>query len=217
MDTIKIQQLDFRYILIENYKALGLSENELIVLLLIDNVEKEKPALITAEQLALKMNITEKEIDELLVGLLKKNFLSYDTIDNLMVITSKNTKNKIVEFVQKSFLLAPHNELLKNNDEEVASIYKEFETKMKRTLTSIEFEAIQSWLSEGVKKETILEALEECALKSKYVTIKAVDKIIIKNLTSKDRKKEGYSVIDEHNKKEIDEMIEIASYDWIHK
>lgn len=217
MDTIKIQYLDYRYMLVENYKILGLNEQELVVLLLVDNVEREKPTLITSEQLALKMSLEEKEIDKILLSLLERKFLSYETVNDIMVISIKNTKERILDLIKRDLLLSPASNLMPSDDEEAKSIYKSFEEKMGRTLTSIEFDAIHMWLQEGVKKEDILDALNECSLKSKYVTIKAVDKIIIKNLTSKDRKKEGYSIVDEHHKKDIEEMIEIASYDWINK
>ncbi len=216
MDTLKIQYLDYRYLLVENYKNLGLNEQELVVLLLIDNVEKEKPTLVTSDQLALKMAIDEKEIDKILVSLLERKFLSYITLNDIMVLSIQNTKERIIELIKRDLLLSPSSDLLKNKEEELTKIYKCFEEKMKRTLTSIEFDAIHSWLQDGVKEELILEALNECALNNKYVTIKAVDKLIIKKLTSNDRKKEGYSIVDEHNKKDIDEMIEIASYDWMH-
>ena len=78
MESIRIVELNYRYILIEKYKVLGLSENELVVLLLVDNVSKESPTLITPEQLVLKMNLDEKEIDKILAGLHDKKFLSFE-------------------------------------------------------------------------------------------------------------------------------------------
>lgn len=217
MNKLKIEQLDFHYILIENYKNLGLNEIELATILLIDNVEKESPTLITAEQLSLKMTLEEKEIDNILVSLFNKGFLSYETVNNIMVTSIIKTKQKIVELIQRDLVLNPNDSLLIDNEDDMSEIYKLIEEKIKRPLTSIEIETIHSWLKDGIKKDIIIDAINECALKAKYITIKAIDKMIVKNLTSKDRKKEGYSVIDEHNKKDIEEMIEIASYDWTKK
>ncbi len=53
--------LDFRYLLLENYKKLGLSENEVIVLLMSDHFLKQKNPLITADLLSLKMGIPVKD------------------------------------------------------------------------------------------------------------------------------------------------------------
>ena len=37
MDNISMEALDFRYLLIEHYKKIGLDENELSVILVIDD------------------------------------------------------------------------------------------------------------------------------------------------------------------------------------
>ena len=215
MKTIKIQQLDFHYLLVENYKVLGLNEKELAIILLIDNVEKEHPTLITSDQLVLKMSIDEKEIDSLLTSLFERKFLSYETINGIMVTSIIKTKERIVELFKRDIVTSPMDDLLKIDNEEGKTIFNAFENKLNRSLTPFELDTIKSWISEGIKKETILDTLNECALKSKSVSLKAIDKMIIKNITSKDRKKEGYSVVDEQHKKDIDEAIKIASYDWI--
>ncbi len=215
MKPIKIQQLDYRYLLVDNYKLLGLNEKELVILLLIDSVECENPTLITAEQLTLKMCIEESEIDTLLTSLLERKFLSYENYNSIMYTSIKNTKEKILELFKRDMLISSDSNFIKFEDEG-SEVYKAFEEKLKRSLTPIEFDTIRSWFVDGIKKETIIDALNECALKYKHITLKAVDKIIMKNMTSSDRKKEGYSVVDEKHKKDIDEAIEIASYDWIH-
>ncbi len=215
MKPIKIQQLDYRYLLVDNYKLLGLNEKELVILLLIDSVECENPTLITAEQLTLKMCIEESEIDTLLTSLLERKFLSYENYNSIMYTSIKNTKEKILELFKRDMLISSDSNFIKFEDEG-SEVYKAFEEKLKRSLTPIEFDTIRSWFVDGIKKEAIIDALNECALKYKHITLKAVDKIIMKNMTSSDRKKEGYSVVDEKHKKDIDEAIEIASYDWIH-
>lgn len=215
MKTIKIQQLDFHYLLVENYKVLGLNEKELAIILLIDNVEKEHPTLITSDQLVLKMSIDEKEIDVLLTSLFERKYLSYETIDGIMITSIIKTKERIVELFKRDVVTSPIDDLLEIDNEEGKTIFNAFENKLNRALTPFELDTIKSWISEGIKKETIIDTLNECALKSKSVSLKTIDKMIIKNMTSKDRKKEGYSVVDEQHKKDIDEAIKIASYDWI--
>ena len=56
MDLIRFSDIDYRNILIQNYKELGLSEKELVVLLLIDSSSKDKKSLFSGELLSLKMN-----------------------------------------------------------------------------------------------------------------------------------------------------------------
>ena len=57
MNELRIEQIDYRYFLVDNYKSFGLSEYDLCVLLSIDNILKKEKVLITADLLALKMNI----------------------------------------------------------------------------------------------------------------------------------------------------------------
>lgn len=215
MEAIKIQQLDYKYILIENYKAFNLSELELVVLLLIDNVEKESPSLITAEQLVLKMNLEEKEIDNILVSLLDRKFISYETYNGILITSLNPLRARIVEYIKNSFLNTPTEELLELNESDGKTIFQEFENRLNRSLTPLEIDSIRMWFSEGVDKDLILSALNECAAKTKRITIKAVDKMIIKMMQSNDIRKEGYSAVNEKNKKDIEDTIAVASYNWV--
>ena len=63
MNELRIEHIDYRLILVDNYKSLGLSEYDLCVLLSIDNILKQEKVLITADLLALKMNLSIKDID----------------------------------------------------------------------------------------------------------------------------------------------------------
>ena len=49
--------LDFRYLLIEYYKKIGLSETDLAVLMVIDHLLQQGNTLITADLLQLKMSL----------------------------------------------------------------------------------------------------------------------------------------------------------------
>lgn len=214
MQSIKIEQLNFRYLLVEYYKALNLSEKDLAILLLIYNVEMEQPTLITTDQLALKMSIDEKEIDTLLTVLFERGFLSYETINGLMVTSIKNTQNRVIDMFKKDIITSPSSIL--DIDDGSSDIFKLFAEKLRRNLTPFELDTIKSWINDGVKKEVIIDALNECTNNAKHLSIKAIDKIIVKHISSLDRKKEGFSVADEKHKKDVDDAIEIASYDWIH-
>ena len=82
MENFKINQIDYRYLLVDTYKSLGLSENDLAILLVVDNILKEEPTLITAEILALKMNLDVKDIDKMLVSLMNRGYLEFTTGEN---------------------------------------------------------------------------------------------------------------------------------------
>lgn len=207
MNKLKIHQLDFRYLLIENYKELGLNEEELVVLLLIYDAELEEPSLITAEQLILKMSLKEKEINDILVNLISKKFLAYESVGNILVTSLKPTKEKIMNWFRKEIFSSSEESVLALNDEANGEVFLAFEDRLQRPLSSFEIDAIHSWFSDGIKKEMILDTLNECYKKKNRVSVKEVDKMLLKKLEEKDINNEGYSAINDKNRNSIENNI----------
>ena len=75
---VQMEALDFRYLLLEYYKKLKINEHELAVILMIDHLIDQKNALITPDLLPLKMSLPTKEIDQILVKLIDRNFLVFN-------------------------------------------------------------------------------------------------------------------------------------------
>ncbi|MDD6302467.1 MAG: DnaD domain protein [Bacillales bacterium] len=217
MKNFKINQIDYRYVLVDTYKSLNLNEYDLAVLLVIDNILREEPVLVTAELLALKMNIDVKELDNILVSLVNRGFLEYVSISNnsLSLVTSlRPTYNRLQENFVRGIVTSVHLEDSRVKKEEISNIFASFEREMKRTLTPIELEKIREWVSQGIKEEMIIDCLREVMSKSKRVSLRAVDRAIIKRMTSNDREKEGYSAINDKWKQDIENTIDIANTKW---
>ena len=79
MSQVQMEALDFRYLLLEYYKKLNISETELAVLLIINHLRSQKNAFITPDLLSLKMNLTVEELDSMLV---LKDILAHEYLDN---------------------------------------------------------------------------------------------------------------------------------------
>ena len=77
MSNSQMDAIDYRYLLIEHYKKLRLSENELCVLLLIQQLLQQKNTLITPDLLSMKMNLEVKEIDKIFVSLIERGLLQF--------------------------------------------------------------------------------------------------------------------------------------------
>ena len=60
------EAIDFRYLLIENYKKLKISENELATIFVIDHLIGQGNPFVTTDLLSLKMTLDIKEIDNVL-------------------------------------------------------------------------------------------------------------------------------------------------------
>lgn len=216
MNKFKINQLDYRYLLVDTYKSLGLNEYDLAVLLVVDNINKESPTLITSEILALKMNLGVKELDSILVSLVNRGFLEYSNIPNTntLITSIEPTYKKLSEnFVRD---LITYNAIEENDNQKhsITNIYGTFEKELGRSLSPVEIEKIREWVSQGIKEEVIIDSLHECMTKNKRVTIRSIDKIIIKRLSSKDLKEEGYSAVNDKWKKELEDTIDIANTKW---
>lgn len=216
MKKITINQIDYRYFLVDTYKSLGLSENDLAVLLVTDNILKEGQVLVTCDLLALKMNIDVKELDNILVSLVNRGFLEYvNKANSMSLVTSiEPTYKKIMESIIRDVVTTTHFEDSKKSQEEASNIYGLFEKEMGRTLTPIELQKIREWISQGVSEKMIIDSLREVQSKSKRVSLRAVDKVIIKRLSSNEIEDEGYSVVNESWKQNLQESIDIANTKW---
>lgn len=216
MENFKINQIDYRYLLVDTYKSLGLSENDLAILLVVDNILKEEPILITAELLALKMNLDVKDIDKMLVSLMNRGYLEFTTGENSnsLLTSIKPLYKRLSELFVKEVITASSLEENKQKHDAVTNIFSTFQREIGRSLTPVELEKIREWIGTGIKEETIIDSLHECKAKSKNVTIRQIDKIIIKRMTSTDVKKEGYSAINDKYRQEIETAIDIVNTKW---
>ena len=214
MNELRIEQIDYRYFLVDNYKSFGLSEYDLCVLFSIDNILKKEKVLITADLLALKKNIAIKEIDSLLVSLTNRGFIEYARDNNSLVTSIEPLYNKIIVEFQSELLRLAQGNKNKEANEEFNNVFALMQKEMGRTLSPLEIEKVREWISQGIKEEVIISCVHECKHKSKRVTINQIDKSIMKYLSSRDIEKEGYSSVNEKWKKDIEDTIRIANTKW---
>lgn len=81
MDKIS-NGLNFRFLLLENYKTMSITEEELVVIFMLEHLIKEGNTFVTADLLSLRMNYSVKDIDTILVKLINKGLLEYKTLDD---------------------------------------------------------------------------------------------------------------------------------------
>lgn len=214
MNELSIEQIDYRYLLVDNYKSLGLNEYDLAVILLVDNILKKENVLITPELLALKMNLSVKEIDTLLTSLSSRGFIEYVPLNNTLVTSLKPLYEKIIALFKEDILRIHEDNSNREMKEELSNVYLLVQKELERSLSPIEFEKVRDWISQGIKENIILECIHECQNKHKKVTINQIDKAILKYLSSRDIEKEGYSSVNEKWKKDLEDTIKIANVKW---
>lgn len=214
MNELTLQQIDYRYVLVDNYKSLGLSEYDLAVLLCVDNVLKGAPVLVTAELMALKMNLNVKEIDTILVSLTSRGFIEYRKVEGSLVSSLKPTYDKLLNMFQNDVVRLVKGQVDQKQSEEMSNVFQIVQGELGRNLSPIEIEKIRDWISQGITQEIIVDCIHECQHKVKNVTVNKLDKMILKYVSSRDIEREGYSSANEKWKKDLEKTIEIANTRW---
>ncbi len=210
------EAIDFRYLLIENYKKLKLSENELVTIFVIDHLISQGNTLITADLLALKMSLSSSDLDKILASLFKKKIIDYVTVKNSTVTTLDPLKEKLYSEFQISLKQEKEEKSSKKIKDELANIYTQFEELLNRQLSPVEVSKIREWVSYGFSDEMIINALKD-ALNQGKKTLRAVDKILLTYQKRDDLQSEGFSPINEEWNKNLEETIKIAKTPWLDK
>jgi DNA replication protein len=208
--------LDLNYLLLNNYKKLKITEDELVVILMISHLLNEGNELVTNSLLALKMNFDEVTIDDIVVSLLMKGFLEYQDGSNGGIRTSLEPLNKILYRELELSILGNGLKEDKILSEQITKLYKKFEKDFSRSLAPVEIQKIDEWIS--VDKYSIDEiefALKEAKINN-ALSIKYIDKILFNNKKRQDIAAEGYSFRSEERQvtEDVDDVIEILKTKW---
>lgn len=210
------EALDFRYLLIENYKKLKMSEVEFATVLVMDQLINEGNRFVTADLLSLKMTVDVKEIDKVLATLLTKGFLVYKKVGSKTVTSLDPLKERLYH----DFQITLSNEAEKNADEDkqnaLSNIYTNFESLLNRPLSPVETSKIREWVSFGYEDKMIINALKESLANGKK-SLRNVDKILLTWSTREDREIEGVTSITNDWDKDLQETIRIAKTPWVDK
>lgn len=206
--------VDFRYLLLEQYKKLGIKENELAILLMVDHLLVQGNELVTADLLSLKMNYSTKEIDSTLASLLSRDLISYDETNGRIMTSLEPLKKKLYKLFELDVAKERSSLNSAERAEELSDLNAFFESRLNRTLSPLESSTLSSWLDVGFSKDDIKGALEFSLSQGKK-TFKAIDKELRTYRHSEDVEKEGMSSINSSWDKDIEKTLEIAKTKWI--
>ena len=208
------EAIDFRFLLLENYKKLQITENQLVIVLMIDHLLSQGNPFITADLLSLKMSLDVKDIDTLIANLLTKGLLEYTTINGKTVTTLNPLKEKLYSEFQIS--ISKEN-AVKNNQKiksELNNIFETFQKELGRSLSPIEVSRIREWVALGYSDETIINALKE-ALSQGKKSLRSVDKILLSWAKRDELETEGKTAIKDDWSTNLEEIIRIAKTPWL--
>ncbi len=213
MSVTQMEALDFRYLLLEYYRKLRLSENELAVILMIDHLLGQKNSLVTPDLLSLKMSLSPKELDTIFVNLIERNFLIFDTGKKIKV-SLKPLKKKLYEVFEESLAKEHETKISEEKTKVLQNIYQVFEKELNRPLSPLEFSLIGEWVDHGYTDKKIIEALRVALSKGKK-TLRSVDKILLQWQARDDIEKSGSTAIKDDWDKDIEKTMEIIKTKWL--
>ena len=201
--------IDWRMILVDNYKKLGLNENELSIILVTNSLIQKGVNFITPDIIALKMTLDFQEIDSCFTNLIKKDILTLNGTNNIQ-ISIEPLKKRLIEIF--------YEEIKKETDvpssREQNDIFVLFENEFGRALSQFEVNTIKDWFEQGNSAATIKEALNVATL-AKVKTIRYIDKVLLEWKRREELSKNGVSPLSEKWRKNLQETMEIAKINWM--
>lgn len=209
----KTQYINWKELLLSNYRNLNLKEEEVLIVFMIDYYLSQNETVITPELLSLKMTYDQQTIDKYLSNLFNKGLVTLEDDEEGKLKTSLNG----LKYILISDFLKVQNK--PKNDEEIKkeeNIFEIFESQFGRPLSFVELETMKKWFEEKYEEDKILLALKE-AVACKKKNIRYIDKILLEWRQQEERKQEGYTTITDTWHKDIKETIEIANRTWVNK
>ena len=201
--------IDWRMILVDNYKKLGLNENELSIILVTNSLIQKGMDFITPDIIALKMTLDFQEIDSCFTNLIKKDILTLEGREKIR-ISIEPLKKQLIEI----FYDEVKKETSSPSNKEQNDIFVLFETEFGRALSQFEVNTIKDWFDQGNSASTIKEALNVATL-AKVKTIRYIDKVLLEWKRREELAKNGVSPLSDKWRKNLEETMEIAKINWM--
>ena len=208
------EALDFRFLLLENYKKLKLNEQELATILMIDHLISQGNPLVTQDLLSLKMSLDVKSIDSVLAALLTKGYIAFTSEGGKTVTTLEPLKKILFREFQFSMTREDANRSESQTNEQLENIYAAFDKLLGRQLSPVEISKIREWVEHGFTDETIINALKEALSKGKK-SLRSVDKILLSWEQREDIETDGVTTRSEEWDRNLAETIRIAKTPWL--
>lgn len=208
------EAIDFRFLLLENYKKLQIREDELAVIFMIDHLIGQGNPFINADLLSLKMTLDHRSIDNILANLVTRGFIEYVSQGNKTVTSLNPLKEKLFREFQMASTFEQESKASQKVNEMLTNIYSEFEKLLGRPLSQVEFSRIREWISYGYSDQLIIDALKEALARGKR-SLRSVDKILLSWAEREDIEKEGHTSLRDNWDKNLEETIRIAKTPWL--
>jgi len=208
LDLLKQRDYIVPRFLIEKYKTLGISSDNVILLIYLIN--QNTPIICDYQKISTDLNIDLMDVMTRITGLKSKKVIEVEL--------KKNALSKLEEYINLDLLydkvfLEFIDEKENKDEQDNSNVFSKFESELGRPLSPFEYEFLNAWL-EQYNKDIIIEALKEAVI-SGVVTIRYIDRILF------DWDKKGINTLEKleksqkkhKEKKNVD--VEVPDYDWL--
>ena len=207
INLIKDKPLFIPRILINNYKNLKITDEELIVIIVIMSYGNK--VIYNPEEFANEIGGSKRNIMKIIDNLCDKNILS--------LVIEKNNR-KTYEYISLDCLYDKLFNIVIDNKEDTVmddSIFSIFENELGRTLSPMEYEKIKEWVTSGNSNELIACALREAVMNG-VSNFNYIDRIL------DSWKKKGYKnrndvLKDKEKYHKKEEKIDVFDTDWLNE
>ncbi len=201
---------DWRMVLIDNYKKIGLDEKDVSIILVVFSLKQKGVKLITPDIISLKMTLEFSEVDSKFTNLIKRGYLLLEDENNFSISLQPLNKKLMDVFYEN----LKREEMSESYNKDLNQILVIFENEFGRPLSQFEVNSIKEWFEQGNSISVIKEALNVATL-AKVKTVRYIDKILLEWKRREEIAKNGHSALSDKWRKNMDETIEIAKINWM--
>ena len=201
IDLLKCTNIQISKLLLFNYKKLNITDQELILIIYLINENIYNP-----KQIGIDLDIPFPEVLEIINTLTEKQIMKI----NLVKINNIRT-----EVVNLDLLYEKLAKLILNEEKNTKtnSLFDTFESELGRTLSSMEYEIINGWLT-TFSEEIILLALKE-AVYNGVNNFRYIDRILNEWNKKGIKTKEDVEKNRKQFKNNTNKNKELFDYDWL--
>ena len=207
INLLKDKPLYIPRVLLSNYKKLGITEEELVIIMVIMNYGDKvlyDPELFTREIAGNK-----HEVMKIINNLFDKNILT---------LVMEKSNRKTVEYISLDSLYEKIFNIVideKENNEIDNSIFSIFEGELGRMLSPMEYEKVKEWVTSGNSNELIICALNEAVLKG-ISNFNYIDSIL-NNWRKKGYKNKNDIMKEKEEYRSKKKKVDVFDTDWLNE
>ena len=206
INLIKDRPFSVPRVLVNNYKDLKITDEELIIIMVI--MAYGDKVIYDPEEFAREIGGSKRNVMKVINSLCDKNILS-------LVMEKKNSKT--YEYIVLDNLYEKlFNRIIDNDENEEIdnSVFSIFENELGRTLSPMEYEKIKEWINSGNNNELIVCALREAVMNG-ISNFNYIDRILDSWRKKGYKNREDILKDKEKYRSKKEEKVDVFDTDWL--